>query len=330
MTEKWFNANRPRRLRRSKAIRRLVRETRLSPQNLVYPIFVKDSGAKEPIASMPGIYRLPVDQLEAEVVEVKELGIPAVIIFGIPSKKDPYGSGAYADYGIVQKAVSQIKHIEDDLVVMTDVCLCQYTDHGHCGIIGGNEILNDKTLELLAKTAVSHAEAGADLVAPSAMMDHQVAAIRRGLDDSNFQNVAVMGYSAKYASGFYGPFREAAYSNPSFGDRRSYQMDPANSREAMKEIEIDIQEGADIVMVKPALAYLDIIARAYERFDVPIAAYNVSGEYALVKAASMNGWIEEKRVVLEILNSIRRSGAELILTYFAKDVARWLRDDEEV
>jgi porphobilinogen synthase len=316
---------RPRRLRESEQVRRLVRETRLSLDELVYPIFVKEGEVAEAVRSMPGVSRLPLKMLAGETEEVRGLGLPAVLLFGLPSKKDPLGSDAYSPNGIVQRAVREIKGARRDLMVITDVCLCQYTNHGHCGIVEEGRVINDKTLELLAKTAVSHARAGADMVAPSAMMDHQVAAIRRALDEEGFAEVPILAYSSKFASSFYSPFREAADSTPSFGDRRSYQMDPANAREAVREMQLDIEEGADMVMVKPALAYLDVIFRARQRFNVPIAAFNVSGEYAMIKAAARNGWLDEKQAVMELLTSIKRAGADVVITYFAKDVARWLK-----
>ena len=316
---------RPRRLRGSPAIRRMVRETVLNVDDLIYPIFVRfGSHIREEIPSMPGIYRFTLDELEPEIREVQELGIPAIILFGIPEYKDEKATSAFEENGIVQEAIRLVKKLAPDLFVITDVCMCQYTTFGHCGIVKDGKVLNDESLEILAKIAVSHVKAGADMVAPSAMMDGQVKAIREALDAEGFTDIPIMGYSAKYASAFYGPFRDAAESAPKFGDRSTYQMDPPNWREAMREIELDIEEGADIVMVKPALPYLDIIARARERFDYPIAAYNVSGEYSLVKAAAMQGWIDERRVVLELLTSIKRAGADLILTYFAKDVARWI------
>lgn len=316
---------RPRRLRESEQVRRLVRETRLSLDELVYPIFVKEGEVAEAVRSMPGVSRLPLKMLAGETEEVRGLGLPAVLLFGLPSKKDPLGSDAYSPNGIVQRAVREIKGARRDLMVITDVCLCQYTNHGHCGIVEEGRVINDKTLELLAKTAVSHARAGADMVAPSAMMDHQVAAIRRALDEEGFAEVPILAYSSKFASSFYSPFREAADSAPSFGDRRSYQMDPANAREAVREMQLDIEEGADMVMVKPALAYLDVIFRARQRFNVPIAAFNVSGEYAMIKAAARNGWLDERQAVMELLTSIKRAGADVVITYFAKDVARWLK-----
>ncbi len=316
-----------RRLRRTEGLRRLVRETRLSAEDFVYPLFVvHGSSVRTEIASMPGQYQLSVDQLVGEAGELRGLGVPAVLLFGIPAAKDEQASEAYAANGIVQQAVKALKQADPDLVVITDVCLCEYTSHGHCGIVRDGEVDNDATLPLLAKTALSHAQAGADMVAPSAMMDGQVAAIRQALDENGFGQTPIMAYAAKFASAFYGPFREAAESTPQFGDRCGYQMDPANAREALREIESDVAEGADIVMVKPALAYLDVMARARERFDLPLAAYNVSGEYAMIKAAAANGWLDEKRVVLETLTAIRRAGADVIITYHAKDVARWLRE----
>ena len=317
-------------MRRTEKIRGMVRETVLTKNDLIYPIFVDETiEERVEIASMPAQYRLPLSEVRDEALEVVSLGIPAVILFGIPEHKDEVGSEAYNSEGIIQRAVGEIKdEVGDDLVVITDVCLCEYTSHGHCGVVEDGEILNDPTLELLAKEAVSHAEAGADIVAPSDMMDGRVAKIREALDDAGYENVAIMSYAAKYASSFYGPFRDAAKSAPAFGDRRSYQMDPANANEALREVYLDIQEGADIVMVKPALAYLDIITRVKERFRMPTAAYNVSGEYAMVKAASQAGYIDEKSLVLEILTSIKRAGADMILTYHAKDVASWLERSE--
>lgn len=318
-----------RRLRRSGQLRKLVRETRVSTSDLVQPIFVREGEkVREEVEQMPGVYRMSIDMLVDEAKELEELGVPAILLFGIPSAKDERGSGAYSSDGIVQRAVRAVKSEVSGLVVMTDVCLCQYTSHGHCGIVANGVVLNDITLELLARTAVSHAEAGADVVAPSAMMDHQVAAIREALDNEGFSDVAIMGYSAKFASSFYGPFREAAYSAPAFGDRRSYQMDMGNTREALREIEQDIREGADIVMVKPALAYLDVIARARSRFSTPIAAYSVSGEYSLIKAAASKGWIDERALALEVLTAIKRAGADIIITYFARDFARWQRGED--
>ena len=321
-----FPIERPRRLRRSEALRALVRETRLSASGFVYPMFVcPGTKVRTEVSSMPGIYQQSVDQLLEECREVENLGIRSIILFGIPSKKDGTGTEASAADGAVQRAIEAIRKAKLNLLVITDVCLCEYTSHGHCGVVEGDKVLNDPTLELLANAALSHARAGADIVAPSDMMDGRVAAIRRKLDDNGFQDLAIMAYAAKYSSAFYGPFREAAQSTPQFGDRRSYQMDPANAREALREVALDIEEGADIVIVKPALAYLDVIRSVRERFDVPVAAYNVSGEYSMVKAASRNGWIEEQRTVLEILTGIQRAGASIILTYHAKDAARWLK-----
>ena len=314
-------------MRRSEPIRELVRETTLSARDFIYPMFiVPGSGVRQEISSMPGCYHMSPDEAVRESEEALSLGVPSVMLFGLPPSKDPMGTGAYAEDGIVQEAVRVIKRALPELVVTTDVCLCEYTDHGHCGVVVGDEIDNDRSLELIAKTALSHAMAGADIVAPSDMMDGRVGAIREMLDANDLSAVPIMSYAAKYASAFFGPFRVAADSTPQFGDRRGYQMDPANVREAMREIEADIQEGADVIMVKPALPYLDVLARARERFDVPLAAYNVSGEYSMVKAAALNGWLEERRVVIEALTGIKRAGADIILTYHAKDAARWLRD----
>jgi porphobilinogen synthase len=300
----------------------MVRETRLSVDHLVYPLFVMPGkGVKNPVQSMPGVFQFSVDQLIEEVRSVVELNIPGIILFGLPEKKDELGSEAYADNGPVQQAVQKIKQTWPELTVITDVCLCEYTSHGHCGIIEGNEVHNDATLEILAKVALSHARAGADIIAPSDMMDGRVAAIREALDEDGFDQTAILAYSAKYCSGFYGPFRDAADSAPQFGDRRAYQMDVANWQEALREVALDVEEGADMVMVKPALAYLDIIRRVREEFDRPVAAYNVSGEYSMIKAAAANGWIDEDRVMMEVLTSMVRAGADLILTYFAKDAA---------
>jgi porphobilinogen synthase len=316
---------RPRRLREKPLLRTLVRETRLAVDDLIYPIFVVHGrGIREPIASMPGEARLSIDELLKEAKDTAAMGIPALLLFGLPAHTDPRGSEAYADDGIVQQAVRAVKDTVPDLLVMTDVCLCQYTSHGHCGIVENGTVRNDPSLELLARVAVSHAEAGADVVAPSDMMDGRVAAIREALDEADYAETPIMAYSAKYASAFYGPFREAADSAPQFGDRRSYQMDPANSGEAMREIALDLDEGADIVMVKPALPYLDIISRARAEFGVPLAAYSVSGEYAMIKAAGQLGWLDEERAMMEALTAIRRAGADIVITYFAKDVARSL------
>jgi porphobilinogen synthase len=316
---------RPRRLREKGLFRKLVRETALAVDDLMYPMFaVHGRGVREPIPSMPGQCRLSVDELVKDAKDVAGLGIPALLLFGLPGVKDPRGSEAYADDGIVQQAVRAVKDTVPDLLVVTDVCLCQYTSHGHCGIVEDGSVRNDPTLELLARTAVSHAEAGADMVAPSDMMDGRVAAIREALDETSYGEVPIMAYSAKYASSFYGPFRDAADSVPQFGDRRSYQMDPANGTEAMREIALDIDEGADIVMVKPALPYLDIIWRAKTEFGVPLAAYSVSGEYAMIRAAGQLGWLDEERAMMEALTAIRRAGADIVITYFAKDVVRQL------
>ena len=325
-----FPQLRLRRLRRSETVREMVRETSLTPSDFIYPLFVcHGREVKTPIESMPGCYQLSLDQLLIEVTEVAELGISGVMLFGIPAFKDDTGTEAYDPQGIVQEAVKMIKQTAPRLFVLTDVCLCEYTDHGHCGIIDRDGTVdNDKTLDLLARSALSHADAGADMVAPSAMMDGQVKAIRDALDLNGHTEVPILAYAAKFASAFYGPFREAAGSTPQFGDRRGYQMDPANARMALRELEQDISEGADMVMVKPALAYLDVLNRARGQFQHPLAAYNVSGEYAMVKAASAAGWLDEKRIVLEILTSIKRAGADVILTYHAKDASRWLRGQE--
>src|SRR5436309_12085466 len=318
-----FPILRARRLRGSEGLRRMVRETRVTVDDLVYPLFVAPgTGLKREIPSMPGNFHWSVDRLPAEMEEIAALGIPAVLLFGLPESKDPVGSGAYAAAGIVQAAVRAIKAAVPELLVITDVCLCEYTSHGHCGVVRETQVLNDPTLELLARTAVSHAAAGADIVAPSDMMDGRVGAIRAALDAEGFAETPILSYAAKYASAFYGPFREAADSAPQFGDRRAYQMDPANRREALKEVLLDLQEGADMVMVKPALSYLDVIADVRAATHVPVAAYNVSGEYAMVKAAAAHGWLDEARTVDEILTSIKRAGADLILTYHAKDFAR--------
>ena len=324
-----FPMRRPRRLRRSETIRRMVRETVLQVDDLIMPLFVVHGrGIRREIPPMPGNYQLSVDQLIREAKEIAALRIPAVLLFGIPERKDAHGSQAYAKDGIIQQAVRAIKDSVSDLLVITDTCLCEYTSHGHCGVVEEGVVTNDPTLELLAKTAVAQAEAGADIVAPSDMMDGRVGAIREALSSSGFEEVAIMSYAAKYASGFYGPFRMAAESAPQFGDRRSYQMDPANAAEALREVAMDLEEGADIIMVKPALAYLDILWRVRTEFDVPVAAYNVSGEFAMVKAAARLGWLEEEQVMWEILTAIKRAGADLILTYFAKDAARLLRQRE--
>ncbi|HEX9265226.1 MAG TPA: porphobilinogen synthase [Candidatus Binatia bacterium] len=320
-----FPIYRPRRLRRNERLRRLIRETTLDPGNFIYPLFVgpgKDNA--QAVSSMPGIAQLTVDRAVRECQEINALGIPGVIVFGIPEKKDAVGSEAYRNDGVVQQAIRAIKDEFPELLVITDVCLCEYTDHGHCGVVKNGDVDNDSTLELLAKEALSHAQAGADIVAPSDMMDGRVGAIRKILDGNGFEHIPIMAYAAKYASGFYGPFREAAESTPQFGDRRSYQMDPANVEEALREVELDIREGADIVMVKPALAYLDVIYRVKQKFGYPLAAYNVSGEYSMIKAAGQNGWIDEPRIMMEVLFAIRRAGADMILSYFAKDAARLL------
>lgn len=317
-----------RRLRNNHNIREMLQETRLSVSDFIYPIFVTHGhDVRATIPPMPGIHQLSLDHLTSEVSEVAELGIKSILLFGIPASKDANGSEAYAQNGIIQEAIRVIKQAVPDMLVITDVCLCEFTDHGHCGIIKNGKIDNDATLNLLANMAVNQAKAGADMVAPSAMMDGQVRAIRKALDQSNLSDTPIMAYSAKYASAFYGPFRVAANSEPQFGDRKGYQMDPAHLREAMREIELDIEEGADIVMVKPALAYLDVISAARARFDQPIAAYNVSGEFSMVKAAAENEWIDGRRVTLEILTAIKRSGADLLITYHAKEVARWLTDN---
>jgi porphobilinogen synthase len=321
-----FPKHRPRRLRRSEALRSLVRETRLSTAGLIYPMFVcPGTKVRNEVSSMPGVYQQSVDQIVEECREVEALGIPGIILFGLPESKDPRGTSSTSAQGVVQRAIEAIRKAKLKLLVITDVCLCEYTDHGHCGVIENGEVANDPTLSILAEQALSHARAGADIVAPSDMMDGRVAAIRTALDDHKFADIAILCYAAKYCSGFYGPFREAAQSTPQFGDRRSYQMDPANAREALKEVALDLEEGADMVMVKPALPYLDIIRRVRDSFNVPVGAYNVSGEYAMVKAAAQKGWLDEQRVVLELLTSIQRAGAEIILTYHAKDVARWLK-----
>ncbi len=320
-----FPQKRLRRLRRTEPLRKLVRETTLGINDLVYPLFITyGRNIRNEVPSMPGIFRFSVDLLPGEINEIIQLGIPAVILFGIPETKDETGSSGYAPEGVIQQAIKSIKKAAPDLLVITDVCLCEYTSHGHCGVIKDGEVDNDATLDFLSRMAISHAEAGADIVAPSDMMDGRVKAIRQALDGAGFEQTPILSYAAKYASAFYGPFRDAAGSAPQFGDRRSYQMDPPNVREAMREIEADIEEGADMVMVKPALAYLDVIRRARDTFNCPLAAYNVSGEYAMVKAAAQNGWVDEQRIVMEILTSIKRAGADIIITYHAKEAARWI------
>ena len=322
-----FPEYRPRRLRRNERLRRMVRENALSVNDLVYPVFASaGKGIKKPVESMPGIFNLSVDLLAEEAARAVEYNIPAILVFGIPETKDPVGSGAYDDQGIVQQAVRKLKDEFPELLVITDVCLCEYTDHGHCGLIEGDTVKNDPTLDLLARTALSHVRAGADMVAPSDMMDGRVAAIRARLDREGHHDIPIMAYSAKYASAYYGPFREAAGSTPRFGDRRAYQMDPPNAMEAVREAAMDIEEGADIIMVKPALAYLDVVRLMKENFDYPLAVYNVSGEYAMVKAAAQNGWIDERRVVMETLTGMKRAGADIIITYHALDAARWIRE----
>jgi porphobilinogen synthase len=320
-----FPVQRPRRLRRSEALRQMVRETELAPSDFIYPLFVVEGkGIRKPITSMPGVFNLSIENAAAEAKRVKSLGVPSVILFGIPDHKDARGTGAYDKNGIVQKAIREIKAAVPDLEVIADVCLCEYTDHGHCGVIDDKQVKNDETLPLLAQMAVTCAEAGADLIAPSDMMDGRIGALRKALDEARFDGVPIMSYAAKYASGFYGPFREAAQSTPQFGDRRGYQMDPANVREALKEVALDLEEGADLVMVKPALSYLDVIAKVKASCNVPVAAYNVSGEYSMVKAAAQNGWVDYNRVMMEVLTSIKRAGADLILTYHALDAAKLL------
>ena len=322
-----FPATRMRRMRRDAPMRRLVRETALAPSDFIYPMFiVPGTGSRTEVGSMPGVFQVSADEALREIGEAAELGVSGVILFGLPSAKDAMGSEAYAADGVTQQAIRAIKAAHPEVLVVTDVCLCEYTDHGHCGVLDGAHVVNDATLDLLAHTAVSHAEAGADIVAPSDMMDGRVGAIRAALDDAGFSETPILSYAAKYASAFFGPFREAADSAPQFGDRRGYQMDPANAREAMREIELDVEEGADGIMVKPALPYLDIIARARQRFDLPLAAYNVSGEYAMVKAAARAGWLDERSVVLEALTGIKRAGADIILTYHALEAARWLAE----
>jgi porphobilinogen synthase len=313
-------------MRKNENLRRLIRETRLVADNLIYPLFVvPGKGVKKPIASMPGVFQMSADVLVQEVREAREAGLPAVLLFGVPERKDEVASGAFARDGVVQQAIRRIKDKVADILVVTDVCLCEYTSHGHCGMLKKGAVDNDVTLEVLAETAVSHARAGVDMVAPSAMMDGQVGAIREGLDEAGFDDLPIMAYAAKYASAFYGPFREAAESAPQFGDRKAYQMDPANGDEAIREITLDVEEGADVIMVKPALAYLDVIRRAREEFDLPLAAYNVSGEFAMIKAAAQLGWLDGERAMWEVLTAIRRAGADMIITYFALEAARGLR-----
>ena len=325
-----FPTMRPRRLRDNAVIRSMIRENRLMVSDMVYPMFViYGTGIKNSVDSMPDIFRFSVDRLLEEVEQVVDLSIQAVLLFGIPEKKDECGSGAYDNNGIVQQAIRAIKAKYPKLLVIADTCLCEYTSHGHCGVVKDGRILNDPSLELLAQTALSQAKAGADMIAPSDMMDGRIGFIRRVLDENDFEHIPLMAYSAKYASSFYGPFRDIAGSAPQFGDRRGYQMDPANRQEALREVELDIQEGADIVMVKPALAYMDVIREVKDKYNIPIAAYNVSGEYAMVKAAHKNGWIDERRVVMEILTGFKRAGADMILTYHAKDAARWLKEVDE-
>ncbi len=314
-----------RRMRMTPAFRSMVRETELSPNDFIYPLFVvPGKNIKREISSMPGVFQQSIDELVKDCIDTYKLGIPAVILFGIPEHKDEVGSGAYDENGIIQQAVRALKKEVPELVVITDVCLCEYTSHGHCGVVHGDEIVNDASVELLTREALTHAQAGADMIAPSDMFDGRIGAIRKVLDDNNFKNTPIMSYAAKYASGYYGPFREAAESTPKFGDRRSHQMDPANSNEALREVAQDILEGADIIMVKPALAYLDIIRRVKDSFNIPTAAYNVSGEYSMIKAAARNGWIDEERVMMETLIGMKRAGADIILTYFAKDAAKVL------
>ena len=319
---------RHRRLRRTESLRDLARETRLSRRDLVYPIFVTEGRERRPIGPMPGCDQVPVSEMAGEARRVAAAGVPAVLLFGIPAAKDDAGSGAYDADGVVQEAVRAVKAAAPELSVITDVCLCEYTDHGHCGLVVDGRVDNDASLELLARTAVSHAAAGADVVAPSAMMDGQVGALRRALDDEGYVETPIMAYAAKYASAFYGPFRAAAESAPQFGDRRDYQMDPGNARMAMREMEEDVRQGADIIMVKPALAYLDVLLRARRRFDLPLAAYNVSGEYSMVMAAGLAGWLDQRRAAMEALTAIKRAGADIIITYHALDAARWLAEGE--
>lgn len=321
--------DRTRRLRQTVALRNMVRENYVRVDELIYPLFVMEGeNLAEPVESMPGICQYSLDRMNEELDRVKEAGIPAILIFGIPAHKDEVGSGAYDEHGIVQEAIRRIKKDYPELIVIADVCLCEYTSHGHCGLIKDGVILNDETLPLLAKSAVSYAEAGADIVAPSDMMDKRVGAIRKALDEAGFTYTPIMAYSAKFASGYYGPFRDAAHSAPGFGDRKTYQMDPANGQEALREVEEDIAEGADLIIAKPAMAYMDIIRAIHENYNVPIVAYNVSGEYAMVKAAAANGWIDEKKIVMENMIGMKRAGAKMIITYHALDVARWLREEE--
>ncbi|HET7639568.1 MAG TPA: porphobilinogen synthase [Ktedonobacteraceae bacterium] len=322
-----FPTVRMRRTRQNEKLRGLVRETHLGVDQLIYPLFIAE-GITQPreIASMPGIMQWPLEHLGREAERIANLGIPAVLLFGIPTDKDETGSEAYNSQGIIQQAIHQFKASVPDLLVITDVCLCEYTSHGHCGLIRNGSVQNDESLELLSRMALSHVEAGADIVAPSDMMDGRVGAMRRSLDEQGFNQAPIMAYSAKFASGFYGPFREAAGSTPQFGDRRAYQMDPANAREALREVDLDIAEGADIVMVKPAMAYMDVIRQVRDHCDLPLAAYNVSGEYSMIKAAAHNGWIDERRIVMEVLTGIRRAGADMIITYFAPEVAEWLKE----
>lgn len=322
-----FPTVRMRRTRQNEKLRSLVRETHLSVDQLIYPMFVaEDISEPRPVSSMPGIMNWPLEHIGREAERIATLGIPAVLLFGLPAAKDSVGSEAYNEQGIIQQAIRKLKAETPDTLVITDVCLCEYTDHGHCGVILHGNVQNDESLELLSRMALSHVEAGADIVAPSDMMDGRVGAIRHTLDEQGFSQTPIMAYSAKFASGFYGPFREAAGSAPQFGDRRSYQMDPANVREALREVDLDIAEGADIVMVKPAMAYMDVIRQVRDHCDLPIAAYNVSGEYSMIKAAAQNGWIDERRVAMEVLTGIRRAGADMIITYFAPDVAGWLQE----
>ncbi|TYO94994.1 porphobilinogen synthase [Desulfallas thermosapovorans] len=324
----YYPVARPRRLRSSANMRRLVRENHLRVDDLIYPFFITGGrDVQQPVESMPGVYRFSTDRLLIQLKEVQSLGIPGILLFGIPDSKDAVGSGAYDANGIIQQAVRAIKDKFPELLVITDVCLCEYTDHGHCGIVHEGKVLNDPTLELLARTAVSHAQSGADIIAPSDMMDGRVRAIREALDEHGYADVPIMSYSVKYASAFYGPFREAADSAPQFGDRKTYQMDPPNLREALREVEQDITEGADMVIVKPAMAYMDVIAAVRENFDGPLAAYNVSGEYSMIKAAARLGWIDEQKTTMELLTGLKRAGADIIITYHAPDVVRWLKED---